>query len=84
MAELLLSDLDDGVLHELEERAQCHGRTAAEEARSLLAEALRSKCPDAWASVDAIYNRLASSGRAFSDSADLLREDRDRSARQPG
>ncbi len=78
MAELILSDLDDGVLHALEERAQCHGRTAPEEAKSLLSEALSSKSSGPWASVDAIYNRLASSGRSFSDSADLLREDRDR------
>lgn len=33
---------------------------------------------DAWAEVDAIYDRLAASGRIFSDSAELLREDRDR------
>jgi len=34
--------------------------------------------PDAWEAVDAINDRLAASGRKFSDSADLLREDRDR------
>jgi hypothetical protein len=33
---------------------------------------------DIWGSVDAIYRRLATSGQVFSDSADLLREDRDR------
>ncbi|HBI45329.1 MAG TPA: hypothetical protein DDY78_21125 [Planctomycetales bacterium] len=33
---------------------------------------------DAWQSVDAIRARLAASGRKFSDSAELLREDRDR------
>jgi antitoxin (DNA-binding transcriptional repressor) of toxin-antitoxin stability system len=31
-----------------------------------------------WAAVDAIYQRLQKSGKGFSDSADLLREDRDR------
>ena len=36
------------------------------------------KRPDVWAPVDAIYGRLAGSGRTFTDSADLLREDRDR------
>jgi hypothetical protein len=34
--------------------------------------------PDAWEPVDAIYRRLEATGRTFSDSADLLREDRDR------
>lgn len=31
---------------------------------------------DAWAPVDAIYYRLAASGRTFSDSAELLRDQR--------
>ena len=48
------------------------------EAKAILAEALRGKRPDDWAPVDAIYQRLASSGRTFTDSAELLREDRDR------
>lgn len=78
MAELTLTGLDNAVLHHLQERAAQHGRTPAEEAQTILAEALRDegRCP--WAPVDAIYQRLAASGRAFSDSADLLREDRDR------
>src|SRR5438874_12728587 len=33
---------------------------------------------DVWAPVDATYQGLAATGRTFSDSADLLREDRDR------
>jgi uncharacterized protein (DUF433 family) len=33
---------------------------------------------EAWAGVDAICDRLSASDRSFSDSADLLREDRDR------
>jgi antitoxin FitA len=78
MAELVLNDLDDAVLHDLRERATRHRRTLAEEAKAILAAALRGQPPDVWAPVDAIYRRLASSGRPFTDSADLLREDRDR------
>ena len=78
MAELVLTDLDDGVLHHLKERATRHGRTPAEEAKAILADALGGKPLDVWAPVDTIYRRLAASGRTFSDSADLLREDRDR------
>jgi antitoxin FitA len=78
MAELVLTDLDEVVLDHLRERATRHGRTSVEEAKAILAEALRGEGPDVWAPVDAIYRRLAASGRAFSDSADLLREDRDR------
>jgi plasmid stability protein len=78
MAELILTDLHQAVLHQLEERAARHGRTLEEEAKAILADALQGKGPAAWAQADAIYHRLAASGRSFSDSADLLREDRDR------
>jgi antitoxin FitA len=78
MAELLLNDVDDAVLHDLRERATRHRRSLAEEAKAILTEALRGQPPDAWAPVDAIYQRLAASGQPFTDSADLLREDRDR------
>jgi plasmid stability protein len=78
MAELVLTNVDDVVLEDLRVRATRHGRTPAEEAKAILAEALRSTRPDVWAPVDAIYQRLAASGRTFTDSADLLREDGDR------
>ena len=78
MAELILTGLEDRILHQLRERATRHGRTPTEEAKAILAETLHRKGSDAWASVDAIYHRLAASGRTFSNSADLLHEDRDR------
>ncbi len=37
-----------------------------------------STATDPWARADAIRQRLAASGRTFSDSAELIREDRDR------
>jgi plasmid stability protein len=78
MADLVLTGVDDGLLHHLQERARANGRTPAEEARAILADALRGAPPGPWSAVDAIYGRLAASGRTFSDSAGLLREDRDR------
>lgn len=78
MAELVLTDINEITLLRLQGRASRHGRSPVEEAKSILSEALEGKGSDAWASVDAIYQRLAESGRVFSDSADLLREDRDR------
>jgi len=78
MAELVLTDVDDVVLHHLQERAARHGRTPDQEAKAILAESVGGQRPDAWAPVDAIYERLAASGRTFSDSAELLRKDRDR------
>jgi plasmid stability protein len=78
MQELVLTNVDDAVFQGLRARAALHGRTSAEEAKAILVEALRSTRPAVWAPVDAIYERLAASGRTFTDSADLLREDRDR------
>ena len=74
----MLSDVDDLVLYRLSERASRHGRTPAQEAEAILAEATGYQGADVWARVDEIYNRLAASGRTFSDSADLVREDRNR------
>ena len=78
MAELVLKNLGNEVLDQLQERANRHGRTSTEEAKAILSEVLRGSSPQTWVPVDAIYQRLAASGRKFSDSADLLREDRDR------
>ncbi len=66
------------MFRDLQELAVRHGRTPAQEAKIILTEAVRGNRPDVWAPVDAIYHRLAASGRTFSDSADLLRKDRDR------
>jgi hypothetical protein len=52
--------------------------TLFQEANAILADAVRGQRPDVWTPVDAIYDRLAASGQTFSDSADFLREDRDR------
>lgn len=78
MAELVLSDLNAGVLNQLQERADSHGRTPEEEAKAILAAALRAEPSAPWAAVNAIYHNLSTVGRAYSDSAELLREDRDR------
>lgn len=78
MAELILTDINDALLNHLQERAMSRGRTPEDEAKAILADALQGTACAAWASVDEIYERLAASGGNFSDSANLLREDRDR------
>ena len=78
MTELMIRDLDEPLLQQLRRLASSHGRTAEAEAKAILEQALRPDGRDAWAPVDAIYRRLAASGRSFSDSAELLREDRER------
>ena len=78
MPELVIPDVEERVLQRLRQRASVHGRTPETEARVILQEVLEPKKLDAWAPVNALRERLAVSGRSFSDSADLLREDRER------
>lgn len=78
MAELVLANVNDAVVRELQARAYFHGRTLEEEAKAILMSALRGNGRRDWAAVDAIYDRLSASGGTFSDSAELLRDDRDR------
>ena len=78
MGQLVLANVSDVVLQQLRNRASVHQRTPEEEAEAILSQTLQSKSAADWAAVDAIYERLAASGREFSDSTELLREDRDR------
>ncbi|WP_425615709.1 hypothetical protein NA78x_005639 [Anatilimnocola sp. NA78] len=67
MPELILNNVDGGILHHLQNLAALHGRTPAEEVNVILADAVRSKV--AWAPVDEIYHRHEKSGKIHSDSA---------------
>jgi plasmid stability protein len=78
MSALLTLDLDPAILARLTERAKKHGRPPEVEAKIILMSALQSVPADPWAEADAIRQRLAASGRTFSDSTELVREDRDR------
>jgi plasmid stability protein len=78
MSEPLLTNVNPIVLDQLNERATSHGRTPEEEAKSILVEALHVNGREDWAPVDAIYQRLSASGQNFSDSVEVLREDRGR------
>ena len=76
MSQLILNDVDDRLWIKLREQAAAHGHTPEAEAKAILARALVKEEPDPWAAVDAIRERLAASGRTFSDSAELIAEDR--------
>jgi plasmid stability protein len=78
MSELVISNVETNVLHLLKQRALTHGHSVEDEARLVLEEALGREPTDTWAEVNAIRERLAATGRTFSDSAELVREDRDR------
>jgi antitoxin FitA len=77
MAQVLVRQLDDKVVERLKKRAKAHGRSLQSEVKMILEEAV----PDyegAWKRIEALRRRLRKSGRTFSDSVDLIREDRDR------
>ncbi|NGZ99262.1 MAG: hypothetical protein CV089_24670 [Nitrospira sp. WS110] len=77
MAQVLVRQLDDKLVDRLKKRAKEHGRSLQSEVKTILEEAV----PDyeaAWKRIDGFRKRLKKSGRKFSDSAALIREDRDR------
>jgi antitoxin FitA len=77
MAQVLVRQLNDKVVDRLKKRAKEHGRSLQSEVKTILEEAV----PDyerAWKRIDSLRLRLKGSGRKFGNSADLIREDRDR------
>jgi antitoxin FitA len=78
MSQLVIPDVAESLLQQLRERAACQGRSVETEARIILENALRPDPARVWAEIDAFRERLAASGRTFSDSTELIREDRDR------
>ncbi len=82
MGRLIVRDLDDAIIRRLRERAARHGRSMEAEHRRLLEESL-DPLDDAFFDV---AERLRAETRATraSDSADIIRADRDRDNRAPG
>jgi plasmid stability protein len=77
MAQLLVRDIESETIERLKARAKQHKRSLQGEAKSILEEAAQSVTMDeARAIAEKWHKRLA--GRKFSDSAKLIREDRDR------
>lgn len=77
MAQVLVRQLNEKVVDRLKKRAKQHGRSLQSEVKTILEEAV----PDyeaAWKRIEGFRKRLGKSGRTFSDSVDLIREDRDR------
>ena len=77
MAQVLVRQLNEKVVDRLKKRAKEHGRSLQSEVKTILEDAV----PDyerAWKRIDSLRLRLKRSGRKFSNSADLIREDRER------
>jgi plasmid stability protein len=78
MAELVIHDIAETVIQRLQSRAERHSSTVELEAREILTRALGADSTDPWAAIDAVRDQLQSTGRAFDDSTESLREDRSR------
>jgi plasmid stability protein len=76
MSQLLVRKVDEDLVLRLKQRAARAGRSAEAEHRLILEEALRTGKPSF--AERARRHREALAGRVHTDSAELIREDRDR------
>ncbi len=76
MAQVLIRDLENEVVDKLKERAKSKGRSLEAELRLILEQAAQDTRQRGLADLDQIRALLA--GRTFSDSSEILREDRGR------
>lgn len=77
MAQVLIRNVDEEDLNELKQLAQQHHRSLEGEIRLILKEAAGRARAMAGYRKRAEAIRAAFGGKTFSDSADLIREDRD-------
>jgi plasmid stability protein len=75
MPQLLVRDVPQDVVEALKRRAAEHGRSAEAEHRAILEESLRAGRAGFWERAAKL--RAETRGRRFSDSTDLIRQDRD-------
>ena len=78
MAQVLVRNLTEKVVRQLKKRAEQRGRSLQAEVKLILEEAAQQDNEEFWKAADSIRERLRRTGRKFSDSAELVREDRDR------
>ncbi len=76
MAQILVRDLDDEMVQRLKDRARQHGRSLEAEARQILSRAAGLSFADARKLARQWHKKLA--GRRLPDSAELIRQDRQR------
>jgi plasmid stability protein len=79
MAQILVRNLDEKVVKQLKKRAKREGRSLQAEAKRILEQAVTSPTVDMATAKKMMEDfRRRFKGRRFSDSAELIREDRDR------
>jgi plasmid stability protein len=78
MANLTIRNLDDNVVERLKKRAKDNGRSLEAELRELLKQAANRKSPKELLAIADRIAAMTPAGVKQTDSAELLREDRDR------
>jgi antitoxin FitA len=79
MAQILVRGLDEALVARLKERAKLNHRSLQGEVKAILEEmAPMATKAEALAIVDRWQSYWEKRGKTFSDSAELIREDRDR------
>ena len=77
MAQILVRNLEPEVIERLKKRAVSNGRSLQAEVAQILRQAAATKTmAEARVAAEALQRTFA--GRSFPDSAELIREDRDR------
>ena len=79
MAQILVRNLDEKVVDRLKKNAKQRGRSLQAEVKTILEQAANAPRADSESARKLILNiRRRFKGRDFPDSAELIREDRDR------
>jgi plasmid stability protein len=79
MAQVLVRNLRDKVVARLKKRAAQRGRSLQAEVKQILEDAAaEADQTDVLKRIEEFRERMRRSGKAFSDSAELIREDRGR------
>lgn len=78
MANVLVRDIPDEVVDDLKQMAKQHNRSLQQELREILIRTASQPYRDVARQAAEIRRNLAGKHRTFSDSAELLREDRKR------
>lgn len=76
MGQVIIRNLDDGVINRLKARAELHGRSLEQELREIVTHGAGLSPADRLTLADRV--RAMTPGPLTSDSTDLVRADRDR------
>jgi antitoxin FitA len=75
---VLIRDLDEKTVNELKKRAEKRNRSLQAELKAIIEDAAANDWQRTWAAADHIFEELRATGRKFSNTTELLREDRER------